>query len=265
MVTAQQPGPIPCIRNKRRATRAGLEAGGEMSNQRGLVSRIERKLENTVGDAVARVFGGSIVPQEVEELLRREASDGVQTLQGGRFLAPNDYVINLSGSDFEKVSAIAISHRTLLPNTWGDTSRNRDGKRMVMSLSGSSVRPTCTLANTVRVASSIRMPAPTDRRRNAPAESKDAFTAEPGVPPMSDTRVTAATRVRAAGDDYYEDRYARPATSSVVALPLQQRGPYRPTRSFPATPRRASLPTRRVAATPNRAATSRATPARAAT
>jgi len=55
-----------------------------MSNQRGLVQRIERKLENTVGDAVARVFGGSIVPQEVEALLRREASDGVQTLQGGR-------------------------------------------------------------------------------------------------------------------------------------------------------------------------------------
>ncbi len=76
-----------------------------MSNQRGLVQRIERKLENTVGDAVARVFGGSIVPQEVEALLRREASDGVQTLQGGRLLAPNEYVITLSESDFEKVSA----------------------------------------------------------------------------------------------------------------------------------------------------------------
>ncbi len=41
----------------------------------GLVDRIERKLESTVGDAFARVFGGSIVPQEVEAMLRREADD----------------------------------------------------------------------------------------------------------------------------------------------------------------------------------------------
>ncbi len=57
-----------------------------MSNQRGgLVQRIERKLENTVGDAFARVFGGSIVPAEVEAALRREASAGVQTLPHERF------------------------------------------------------------------------------------------------------------------------------------------------------------------------------------
>ena len=56
-----------------------------MGNQKGLVQRIERKLEDTVGDAFARVFGGSIVPQEVEELLRREATDGVQTLPGTGF------------------------------------------------------------------------------------------------------------------------------------------------------------------------------------
>ena len=49
-----------------------------MGNQKGLVQRIERMLEDSVGDAFARVFGGSIVPQEVEALLRREASDGVQ-------------------------------------------------------------------------------------------------------------------------------------------------------------------------------------------
>ena len=76
-----------------------------LGNQKGLVQRIERRLENTVGDAFARVFGGSIVPEEVEAALLREASDGVHTLQGGRVLAPNDYVITLSVSDFQKVSA----------------------------------------------------------------------------------------------------------------------------------------------------------------
>ena len=59
----------------------------------GLVERFDRKLESTVGDAFARVFGGSIVPQEVEGMLRREAADGVRSTRGGRLLAPNDYVI----------------------------------------------------------------------------------------------------------------------------------------------------------------------------
>ena len=60
-------------------------SGGEIGNPEGPGQRIERKLENTVGDAFARVFGGSIVPEEVEAALLREASDGVHTLQGGRF------------------------------------------------------------------------------------------------------------------------------------------------------------------------------------
>src|ERR1700727_3472017 len=76
-----------------------------MGSQRGLVQRIERRLELTVGDAFARVFGGSIVPQEVEALLRREAADGVRSLQGNRLLAPNQYIITLGDHDFEKVSA----------------------------------------------------------------------------------------------------------------------------------------------------------------
>ena len=47
-----------------------------MSSHWGLVQRFERRLEATVDNAFARVFGGSIVPQEVEALLRREADDG---------------------------------------------------------------------------------------------------------------------------------------------------------------------------------------------
>lgn len=71
----------------------------------GLVDRFERKLEATVGDTFARVFGGSIVPQEVEAILQREADAGAREVGGGRILAPNDYVITLSASDFHKVRA----------------------------------------------------------------------------------------------------------------------------------------------------------------
>jgi hypothetical protein len=71
----------------------------------GLVDRIERKLETTVGDAFARVFGGSIAPPEVEAALQREAESGAHEVGGGRILAPNEYVIRLSNTDFEKVNA----------------------------------------------------------------------------------------------------------------------------------------------------------------
>jgi len=71
----------------------------------GLVDRFERRLESTVGDAFARVFGGSIVPQEVETMLRREADTGAREVLGDRILAPNDYVITLSVPDYQKVSA----------------------------------------------------------------------------------------------------------------------------------------------------------------
>ncbi|WP_135357581.1 DUF3662 and FHA domain-containing protein [Mycolicibacterium sp. NCC-Tsukiji] len=71
----------------------------------GLVDRIERKLETTVGDAFARVFGGSIAPPEVEAALQREAESGARDVGGGRILAPNEYVITLSNTDFEKVNA----------------------------------------------------------------------------------------------------------------------------------------------------------------
>ena len=71
----------------------------------GLADRIERRLESTVGDAFARVFGGSIVPQEVEALLRREAEAHTRQVGGGRILAPNDYIITLSATDYQNVSA----------------------------------------------------------------------------------------------------------------------------------------------------------------
>ncbi|MGL4306264.1 MAG: FhaA domain-containing protein [Mycobacteriaceae bacterium] len=71
----------------------------------GIVQRFERKLEGAVGDAFARVFGGTVVPQEVESALQREASDKVQNLDGGHRLAPNQYVITISDTDQERLAA----------------------------------------------------------------------------------------------------------------------------------------------------------------
>lgn len=73
-------------------------------NAVGLVQRFERRLEGMVGNSFARVFGGSVVPQEVAQALQREGESGVQELAGGRLLAPNHYTVLLSPTDHDRLA-----------------------------------------------------------------------------------------------------------------------------------------------------------------
>jgi hypothetical protein len=57
-----------------------------------------------VGDAFARVFGGSVVPQEVAQGLQREAEDNARPLAGGRVLAPNRYTVTLGAADHDRLA-----------------------------------------------------------------------------------------------------------------------------------------------------------------
>jgi hypothetical protein len=70
----------------------------------GRVGRFERRLQGMVGDASARVFGGSVVPQEISGALQREAEDQVQELAGGRQLAPNRFTVQLSPHDLDRLA-----------------------------------------------------------------------------------------------------------------------------------------------------------------
>jgi Protein of unknown function (DUF3662)/FHA domain len=70
----------------------------------GRVGRFERRLQGMVGDASARVFGGSVVPQEIKGALKREAEDQVQELAGGRQLAPNRFTVQLSSHDLDRIA-----------------------------------------------------------------------------------------------------------------------------------------------------------------
>ncbi len=70
----------------------------------GLVQRFERRLEGIVGNSFARVFGGKVVPQEVAQGLQREADLQIRELAGGRLLACNHYVVQLSPSDHDRLT-----------------------------------------------------------------------------------------------------------------------------------------------------------------
>jgi len=66
----------------------------------GLGQRLNRKLENAVGNTFARVFGGSVVPQELAQALLSEGEVNLRELAGGRLLAPNHYIVQLGAQDF---------------------------------------------------------------------------------------------------------------------------------------------------------------------
>ncbi|AHH93404.1 hypothetical protein BC739_006429 [Kutzneria viridogrisea] len=70
----------------------------------GRVQRFERRLEGVVGNAFARVFGGSVVPQEVAQALQREGELNVRELAGGHQLAPNHYRVLLGPADHDRLA-----------------------------------------------------------------------------------------------------------------------------------------------------------------
>ncbi|CAJ1494384.1 DUF3662 and FHA domain-containing protein [[Mycobacterium] burgundiense] len=182
----------------------------------GLVERFDRKLESTVGDAFARVFGGAVVPEEVEGMLRRAAADGVRALQGGRLLAPNEYVITLSAPDHRKVLADPdITSDTFakhLGGYIGEQGWQTYGDVVVRfeqspSLHSGQVRARGVVNPDATVGGAdIPEPAPP-----AAPQSDRASNAEPGVPPMSDNPSHRGGPGQGRpGDEYYDDRYGRP-------------------------------------------------------
>src|SRR6478735_12695772 len=181
----------------------------------GLVDRIERKLESTVGDAFARMFGGSIVPQEVEVMLHREADAGVRELAGGRILAPNEYVITLSETDYRKVSADPdITSATFARHLEGyiqEQGWQTYGDVVVRFEQSANLHTGQFRARgAVNPDSTTGEPAPPPRELSS--------NAEPGVPMTDNPSYRGQGQGRPA-DEYYDERYNRPE---------DQRDPYPP-------------------------------------
>lgn len=71
----------------------------------GILQRIERKLEGAVDDGFARVFGGQVAPQEIENGLQREAEESLRDLGDGTILAANSYSLLFSPTDHDQIAA----------------------------------------------------------------------------------------------------------------------------------------------------------------
>lgn len=73
----------------------------------GVLQRFEKRLENLVEGAFAKVFKGVVHPVEIASAMQREADAHKSILGPGRTLVPNRYVIDLSPADHDRLAQYA--------------------------------------------------------------------------------------------------------------------------------------------------------------
>ena len=75
----------------------------------GVLSRFERRLEGMVEGAFARAFKSELQPVEVASAVQREMDDRAAIVAQGRTLVPNDFVVEIAETDFDRLEVYADS------------------------------------------------------------------------------------------------------------------------------------------------------------
>jgi len=70
----------------------------------GLFDKVERGLERAVNGAFAKAFKAEVQPVELASAIRRAMDDRAAVMGHGRTMVPNLYTIELSPTDFERLS-----------------------------------------------------------------------------------------------------------------------------------------------------------------
>ena len=86
----------------------------------GILDRFEKGLENVVNGAFAKAFRSQVEPVELAGSLRREADNKAAVVSRGRTLTANHYSIELSPTDFDRLSGLENELRSDLRQVIGD-------------------------------------------------------------------------------------------------------------------------------------------------
>lgn len=70
----------------------------------GVLQRFEQRLEGAVSGAFARAFRSAVQPVEIAAALQREIDNSTNILSRNRKLVPNDFDVELSTSDYERLT-----------------------------------------------------------------------------------------------------------------------------------------------------------------
>ena len=68
-----------------------------------MLQRFERRLETLVEGAFAKAFRSSVQPVEIAGALQRETADRAVIVAQGRTLVPNEFVVELGKTDYERL------------------------------------------------------------------------------------------------------------------------------------------------------------------
>jgi hypothetical protein len=82
----------------------------------GVLQRFEQRLEGMVEGAFARAFKSDLQPVEIASAVQREMDDRAAIVAQGRTLVPNDFVVELSEPDYERLEVYADSLGVELAN-----------------------------------------------------------------------------------------------------------------------------------------------------
>ena len=73
----------------------------------GVLKRFEQRLEGLVNGTFAKVFKSEVQPVEIAGALQRECDNNATIWNRERTVVPNDFVVELSASDHERLSPYA--------------------------------------------------------------------------------------------------------------------------------------------------------------
>ncbi|OEX93200.1 DUF3662 and FHA domain-containing protein [Corynebacterium sp. Marseille-P4321] len=73
------------------------------------LAKLDSSLQRGLDNSMAAVFGGKVVPAEIEELIKQEAQDSLVVTDQDEYVAPNVYAVGVSSKDLENLS----QHRNL--------------------------------------------------------------------------------------------------------------------------------------------------------
>ena len=82
----------------------------------GALHRFEQRLEQVVTGAFARAFRSAVQPMEIAAALQREVDNSAQILSRDRRIAPNDFTIDLSPTDYDRLSTYGDALSSELAN-----------------------------------------------------------------------------------------------------------------------------------------------------
>lgn len=68
------------------------------------LAKLDSSIQRSMDNSMAAVFGGKVVPAEIEELIKQEAQDSVVVTDKDEFVAPNVYAVGVSSKDLENLS-----------------------------------------------------------------------------------------------------------------------------------------------------------------